>query len=81
VAWFNSQTKDKFYRVTYGKDPVTRLPARNIGYKHVATEVFYENDFQNYVICNAANNEEDLSCALKNPLTLKLEDHSIYMNY
>lgn len=45
--WFG--TRIAAWRLTYGLDPVPHLPMENLGYEHVAGEVYYNKSGQYYV--------------------------------
>ncbi|CAJ1416219.1 unnamed protein product [Effrenium voratum] len=60
---FDGMFFQKFYRVTHHMDPVPHVPPENLGFSHLASEVFYDGDVSHgFKTCAQA---EDESCAGK----------------
>lgn len=72
----------RFYRVTHHMDPVPHVPPEEMGFQHLASEVFYDADVKRgFVRCPRA---EDERCAGKywdvpHDL-LHISDHKDYMD-
>ena len=49
------------WRVTHWQDPVPHLPLRMMGFTHVSTEVFYNENSTEYRVCDGSG--EDKSCS------------------
>lgn len=50
------------YRLTHADDPVPHLPFEFMGFKHIATEVYYKNEVTDgHVVCDGSG--EDQSCS------------------
>ncbi|KAI8318308.1 alpha/beta-hydrolase [Martensiomyces pterosporus] len=75
AAWMDSHHFPK-YRVTYGSDPVPRLPA-GADYKHHTQEIYYSAGNQ-IKFCSPTNGE-DPACMNKISIAnISLKDHSAY---
>lgn len=51
------------YRVTHYYDMVPHLPEELFGYLHIPNEIWYNEQNNDYKICNDSNNNEDNSCS------------------
>jgi len=60
-------------RITHWKDPVPHLPPREFKFWHFHTEVFYDEKFTKFTICDSSG--EDPFCADKFPLAHDNDDH------
>lgn len=71
----------KSYRVTHYYDIVPHLPQERFGYKHIPSEIWYNEDFTQYINCDD-NNDEDEKCSNScAPLhCTSIDDHMIYLN-
>lgn len=68
------------YRITHSHDPVPHLPLEDMGFWHVATEVFYESDPNGtYTVCDGTG--EDETCSDKFLTDIYVPDHLDYMDY
>ena len=59
-SWFISVVPGLF-RVVHHKDPVPHLPTQNMGFHHMAYEVFYVSDYNDYSVCSIEGEDEDCS--------------------
>lgn len=65
------------FRCVHKQDPVPQLPPEIVGYHHMPYEVFYENKYDKWRLCNAEG--EDKSCSDQYLVHLHVEDHLNYM--
>jgi predicted lipase len=66
------------WRLTHRHDPVPHLPLYKMGFRHMATEVFYPTDDSlGYHICDGSG--EDPKCSNRNKLDLDVADHLHYL--
>jgi hypothetical protein len=65
------------WRVTHHRDPVPHLPPENLGFEHIATEVFYNADSSSYELCDGSG--EDKSCSDQYDFDTYLSDHLDYL--
>lgn len=81
VEYFNGNfEKTTKARITHNKDPVPHLPSSILGYSHVNTEIFYQEDSTKFIICK--ENIEDPVCSLQFPFyELSPDDHTNYMGF
>lgn len=71
---------DTIYRVINQRDVVPHLPPQNVGYHHVATEIWFPTNYTVYVICNHSG--EDPHCADSvPPIDYSPADHLVYLGY
>lgn len=49
---FLKEKVNSIYRVVHNKDPVPHLPPYDFGFIHPANEIFYNEAFTSYVVCN-----------------------------
>jgi len=79
VDYYHSTKLQKItWRITHNEDPMTHLPPTAAGWHHVGTEVFYNEDFTHYRICDGSG--EDPYCSAGKP-GLKLNaDHFSYFS-
>eukprot|EP00462_Mataza_sp_D1_P009813 CAMPEP_0175154326 /NCGR_PEP_ID=MMETSP0087-20121206/20269_1 /TAXON_ID=136419 /ORGANISM="Unknown Unknown, Strain D1" /LENGTH=280 /DNA_ID=CAMNT_0016441181 /DNA_START=32 /DNA_END=874 /DNA_ORIENTATION=- len=76
-ASFYNQGTHISWRVTHNRDPVPHVPLHIMGFQHIATEVFYNEDSSSYVVCNGSG--EDSSCSDHFDLDTKIDDHLHYL--
>jgi len=59
---FSSQLGEvPLFRITHNKDPIIRLPSRNFGWRHVGSEAYYGEHWNNsFVVCETS---EDHKCS------------------
>jgi len=68
------------WRVVNQEDIVPHVPPRDIGFHHVATEVWFPSNYTTYVVCNDSG--EDPKCSDSIPPTkLSINDHLTYLGY
>lgn len=81
VESFNSYNITS-YRVTHYYDMVPHLPEEFLGYLHVANEIWYNEQNNEYKICDDNDNKEDNSCSNScGPLhCTSTNDHLNYLN-
>lgn len=65
------------YRVVHYADIVPHLPTIDMGFHHVATEVWYQEDNVQYQVCNGSGEDPNCSDSLDAPISI--EDHLHYM--
>ena len=66
------------WRLTHNRDPVPQFPWPSLGYHHMPTEVFYNEDSSEFVICDGSG--EDPKCQDKNGIAnLVPKDHDTYL--
>lgn len=76
--WFISVVPGLF-RVVHHKDPVPHLPPSNWGFHHMAYEVFYVSDYNDYTVCSIEG--EDESCSDQYAVDLNVDNHLRYMGF
>jgi len=67
------------YRITHWMDPVPHLPPKVFGFEQNPTEVFYQEDNQDYLVCNGSG--EDPNCSDQFPVDLDILDHLNYLGF
>ena len=76
--WFNSVFQDRFKaRITHHKDPVPHLPPSDWGFRHLTTEVFYNELNTSYKVCSSTNSEDPL-CSNQYLIDGNILDHLTY---
>ena len=67
------------WRLTHHKDPVPHLPMEALGFQHVGTEVYFNEDNSQFKVCDGT--AEDHSCADQFPFyeALSISDHLTYL--
>lgn len=73
--WFISVVPGMF-RVVHHKDPVPHLPYERWGFHHMAYEVFYVDDYNDYKVCSIEG--EDQSCSDQYALDLNVGKYSVF---
>lgn len=73
--WYNSIVQNHF-RVTHRRDPVPHAPLKNLGFYHVATEIFYESNSSTYKVCDSSGEDDSCSNQYIRP---SIQDHLTYM--
>merc|ERR1712100_984896 len=66
------------WRITHNEDPMTHLPPASAGWHHVGTEVFYNEDFSAFRLCDGSG--EDPACAASKPGFKLNADHFTYFS-
>lgn len=66
------------YRVVHYKDIVPHLPTESMGFHHVKTEVWYQENNTEYKVCDGSG--EDDSCSDSFLLPDSVSDHLDYLN-
>lgn len=60
--WFTNMFEGKFTaRIVHHKDPVPHLPFKDWGFRHLTTEIFYDEPSNNYKVCSSSG--EDPTCS------------------
>lgn len=67
------------FRVVHHKDPVPHVPFNNWGFHHFPYEVFYEDDYTKYKVCDTTG--EDPTCGNKYAVDANVVDHARYMGW
>ena len=67
------------WRLTHYRDIVPHVPTVLQGYHHVPTEIFYNEAFTNYTICDGSG--EDPKCSDQYDIDLSVADHLHYFNF
>lgn len=75
MAQFLTTRVDSIYRVVHDRDLIPHLPPEYLEYRHAAYEVFFDEAFDSYVVCN--NSGEDKTCSDKYS-SYSIADHSFY---
>merc|ERR1711988_763004 len=79
VDYYHSTKLQKItWRITHNEDPMTHLPPANAGWHHVGTEVFYNEEFSHYRICDGSG--EDPFCSASKPALKLNSDHFTYFS-
>ena len=73
---FLKEKVQTIFRVVHNKDPVPHLPPYDFGYLHPANEIFYNEDFTSYTVCNDSG--EDKTCSNKYMPFIEPGDHTFY---
>ena len=76
--WFISVVPGLF-RVVHHKDPVPHLPLESMGFHHMAYEVFYTSDYNDYIVCSIEG--EDENCSDQYAVDLNVDNHLWYMGF
>lgn len=77
--YVDSQVKT-IYRTINQQDIVPHLPPQDLGYHHVAREVWFPTNYTIFVLCNDSG--EDPTCSDSVPIIdYKPQDHLTYMGY
>jgi predicted lipase len=76
MAQYLGTRVDTLYRVVHNKDIVPHLPFEWMEYHHSAFEVFWDEHFTNYTICDASG--EDSKCSNQFYPDYSPADHGIY---
>jgi len=66
------------YRLTHHRDPVPHVPLQSMGFQHVGTEVFYDEDNDSYKVCDGSG--EDSSCSNQYWAETSISDHLSYLH-
>ena len=66
------------WRVTHNRDIVPHLPLEAMGFHHTSTEVFYNEKFTMYKVCDGSG--EDKTCSDQFDVAISTSDHTHYMN-
>lgn len=65
------------YRVVHYADIVPHLPLEAMGFHHVSTEVWYNEDSSSFKVCDGSG--EDPTCSDSLPLPISISDHLEYL--
>ena len=69
------------YRVTHYYDIVPHVPEEILGYRHVANEIWYNEENSRYTICNDENGEDNSCSNSCSPIhCTSTSDHLYYLN-
>ena len=63
-------------RMTHYKDIVPRTPLQIMGYSHFKTEIYFDEDFQNYIICEEA--EDSTGNNQFSEINFSITDHRLW---
>ena len=69
------------FRLTHYRDIVPQLPPESLHYRHIPTEVYYDENFTKVTVCDGSG--EDSNCSDSCYLTLicdDVHDHMTYLN-
>jgi len=75
--YYNNGSKVS-WRVTHWMDPVPHLPPKAFHFRHISTEVFYNENSSDYHICNGSG--EDPACSDRYAMPIRIPDHLDYFN-
>ncbi|CAM6004220.1 unnamed protein product [Sphagnum balticum] len=79
LAQFFSLKVDTHYRVVHNRDLIPHLPPEPLEYHHSAFEVFWNEGFTEYKICNDSG--EDRTCSNQYYPDYSGADHDTYFIY
>jgi len=77
-AQYHNQQTSMSYRVVNQHDIVPHLPFKWMGFWHIATEVWFENNVTDFVVCD--NSGEDPNCS-SSQVDLSVFDHLTYLGF
>jgi hypothetical protein len=66
-----------YYRIVHYRDPVCAIPLTSLGFKHIANEVFYDNDMKEFQVCREATNG---MCSDQLSIRVSFDDHLFYFD-
>lgn len=81
VADFNSKKYFESFRVTHYYDMVPHVPPKIFDYKHISSEIWYNEENSQYIVCDDDEDEDDEcsnSCAPTK--CTSIDDHLNYLN-
>lgn len=67
------------WRVTHWRDLVPHVPLKSMGFNHVSNEVWYNDEFTSYQVCDGSG--EDPNCSDSLDVDTSIWDHTHYFNY
>ncbi len=67
------------FRLVHWRDIVPHLPLEDMGFTHVPTEVWYQEDNVTFQVCDP-NNGEDPNCSDSLDIAVSVDDHLNYLN-
>eukprot|EP01147_Barroeca_monosierra_P006122 gene6122-9182_t len=80
--FFRQSTIVAAYRFVHNHDIVPHLPLKSMGFHHIATEVFYREDYtgpSSLTICDGSG--EDPNCSDQFAIDLSVSDHLNYLGF
>jgi len=80
--WASVEFEKGWYRVVHHDDPVPHLPPPKLGFKHMATEIWYAEKGTGegyYEVCNGSG--EDQQCSAGTLLSGEITDHLTYLEH
>jgi len=77
---FYNQGARLSWRLTHYKDPVPHLPMKSLGFAHISTEVFYDEKFSSYKLCDDSGEDPTCSDGVAWDSLLYISDHCTYLN-
>jgi len=78
-AEFFNQRVSLSFRTVNQKDIVPHLPLRIMGFQHIATEVWFPSDTQNFIVCDNSGEDPNCSDSLVDPISIV--DHLNYLGF
>jgi hypothetical protein len=66
-----------YFRIVHFRDPVCAIPLTSLGFKHIANEVFYDNDMKEFEVCRQATNG---TCSDQLTIRVSFDDHLFYFD-
>jgi len=75
-----TQMMSTSFREIHQKDVVAHLPPMSFGFSHEPLEVFFNEDFKSYRVCNDTMSGESKKCSNQFLLPTSISDHTHYRN-
>jgi len=69
------------WRATHYKDPIPHLPYEWMGFSHLHTECFYNENGTSYKVCNMTNGEDPTCADQFGANLLDITDHWVYLGF
>ncbi len=77
---FYNQGMHVSWRVTHHKDPVPHMPMESLGFRHIATEVWYhDKEGTAYKVCDGTGEDDSCSNSVAWDSLLYVSDHHTYI--
>ena len=74
--FYNDNSPRVTWRLTHWRDPVPHVPLESMGFSHIGTEVWYNEDFSVGKVCDGSG--EDSSCSDSLTFDTSVDDHLHY---
>ncbi len=71
----------EYWRMTHWRDVVPHVPLEWMGFYHSGNEVFFNEYFSQYIVCDKDNGEDPTCSNMCSPFRCtSIEDHMVYLN-